>query len=990
MRKYFRLLLVSTTMTMATAIAAPAWAQAAPAEDTPAESAEGAQDDVVVTGSRIGRPDLSLSSPVAVISATEIQLRQPSSIEQVLRQLPGSSAGIGQQVNNGQGGVASFNLRGLGTNRNLVLLNNRRVVPSTLGNVVDLNIIPVALLERVDTLTGGAVTSYGADAVAGLVNFVTRQNFEGIDVSANYGVTERGDGQNYRIDLTTGANFAEGRGNVVLGLSYTNVRPVLQGDRDIGLVSRQSTCTAAQNAATGGCAAARVGGEQGSQTAVPASLFLPLPTTGPFAAGAAFNPATGTITPGFSNFNFNPLNLFQTPLDRWSIYAASRYEFIPNVEFYTEGTFSRSRVRQELAPTGTFTNPFQIPLNNQFLTPTQRTQLCEFAGRTDCPTAIAAGTEITAIVARRFTETGPRVAVFETNLFQITAGLRGKLTDTLKWDVFVQYGEANRRNTSTGTALFERVQQGLRNCPTGSAAGCVPINIFGAEGTLSPAALAFVGVPTNTFINTTFADVQGVVNGDLGFALPWTNKPIAVALGAEYRRYSGGQFGDLPSSTPGAILGAGGAFASINGSYFSGEVFGELNAPIISDRPFFNELTVEAGFRYADYSNAGGNWTYKFGGNYSPIRQVKFRGTYTRAVRAPNIGELFAPVTTGLNNLAVDPCQAALGTANATTAAICTAQLAAVGQPASRLGSIPAPIAGQVNVTTGGNPFARPEVATTYTVGLVVQPGSFFGNLSVSVDWYQIDITGAITAPTIGDVLNGCFGQTNPTAPNCLLIRRNPLTGGLSGDPASTQGIILQSSNLGRLQNRGVDFGATYSRRFGAVNLNWQFQGNYTDRSRFQSNPASFIRECVGFYSVSCDPVLPQWTWNLRTTASLDAFDFSLLWRHISGTSYEPRTGPTPTTPPPAGTVGSFGSTAPTSIVGAYRTIPAYNYLDFAMGVQASKNFRITFVIDNLLGLNPPDVGNTIGTTAFNSGNTFPSTYDAIGRRFTVSGRVTF
>lgn len=987
MKTFVRRLLVSTTMTVATAIAAPAWAQTAPAPEQAPAPAEASGDEVIVTGSRISRPDLQQSSPVSVISAAEIQLRQPTSIEQVLRQLPGSAAGIGQQVNNGQGGVASFNLRGLGTNRNLVLLNNRRVVPSTLGNVVDLNIIPIALIERVDTLTGGAVTSYGADAVAGLVNFVTKQNFEGIDVSANYGLTERGDGQSYRIDLTTGANFADGRGNVVLGLSYTNVRPVLQGDRDIGLFSRQSTCTAAQNAAAGGCAAATVGANQGSNTAVPASLFSPLPSTGPFAAGAGFDPATGSITPGLTDFNFNPLNLFQTPLDRWSIFGASRYEFVPNVEFYTEATFSRSRVRQELAPTGTFTNAFQIPLNNQFLTATQRTQLCTFAGRTDCPTAIANGTEITAIVARRFVETGPRVAVFETNLFQITAGLRGKLTNTLKWDFFIQYGEANRRNTSTGTALFDRVQQGLRNCPTGSTAGCVPINIFGAAGSVTPAALAFVGVPTTTFINTTFADVQGIINGDLGFSSPFTDKPVAIAVGGEYRRYSGSQFGDLPSSTPGAILGSGGAFTAISGSYYSREAFGEVNAPLVTDKPFVHELTVDAGFRYADYSNSGGNWTYKFGGNYAPVRQVRFRGTYTRAVRAPNIGELFAPVSTGLNNLAVDPCQGANGTANATTAAICTAQLAAVGQPASRLGSIPAPIAGQINVTDGGNPLARPEIATTYTVGLVVQPGWVFGNLTLSADWYQIDVAAAITTPTVGDVINGCFGQTNPNSPNCALVRRNPLTGGLSGDPATTLGVIRQLSNLGNLQVRGVDFGASYSRRFGAVNLNWQLNGNYTDRSRFQSNPASFIRECVGNYSVSCDPVLPQWSWNLRTTASVDAFDFSLLWRHISGTSYEPRTS---TAVPAAGTVGRFGSTNPASIVGAYRTIPAYNYLDFSMGVQASKNFRINFVIDNLLGLNPPDVGNTIGTTTFNSGNTFPSVYDALGRRFTMSGRISF
>lgn len=989
MKSTFRNKLLATTLLIgATTFASPAFAQSEPAPQEDAEASEA----IVVTGSRIASPNLKQSSPVAVVTAEELTFRQPQSVEQVLRQLPGTSAGIGSQVNNGQGGVATFNLRGLGSNRNLVLLNSRRVVPSTLGNVTDLNIIPVALIERADVLTGGAVTAYGADAISGVVNFITKQNFQGLDVRANYGITERGDGRTYRFDVTTGANFADDKGNVVVGLSYQVAQPVLQGDRDIGQVSRQSTCTAAQNAAAGGCAAATVGANQGSGTAVPASLFSPLPLTGPFAAGARFsgNSSTGTIEPGLSDFNFSPLNLYQTPVDRWSIYGSTTYEVAPDINFYTEAFYTRSRVVTNLAPTGTFTNPFQVPLNNQFLSAQQRTQLCSFAGIADCATAVASGREITAIVARRFVETGPRVTEFESNLFQINAGFRGGLISNLSYDAFVQYGEANRRNTNTGTALAERVQQGLRNCPAGSAAGCVPINIFGEAGTLSQAALNFVGVPTTTFINTKFADVQGVVSGDFGVTSPYAEQPISVAAGVEYRRYSGGQFGDLPSSTPGAILGSGGAFNTINGSYYSVEGFGEVNVPLISNRRFIEDLTLEAGFRYSDVSLSGGNTTYKFGGSYTPVVGLKFRGTYTQAVRAPNIGELFAPVSTGLNNLAVDPCQLALGTA-ASVSAICTAQLAAAGVPASRLGAIPAPIAGQINVTTGGNPNVVPETATTYTVGVVIEPGEAFGGifrgLAVTADWYQIDVSGAITSPTVGDIVNGCFSQTSPTDVRCTAIRRNPLTGGLSGDPASTLGVILQSSNLGALQSRGLDFTATYRRRFGSVDTNFTFNGNYTDRSRFQSTPSSFIRECVGFYSVSCDPVLPKWSWNLRSTASYDRVDVSLLWRHIGGTSYEPRTS---ATQPAAGTVGSFGSTNPSTIVGAYRTIAARNYLDLNFGVEAAKNLHFSLLIENLLDDQAPDVGNTIGSTTFNSGNTFPSVYDAIGRRFLVSGRVNF
>lgn len=993
MTRVFRRLLLASTIAATGLSAAPLLAQTA-AVDAPTPTAAPAPDsadsgsDVIVTGSRISNPNISQSSPVSVISAAELELRQPTSIEQVLRELPGGSPGIGQQVNNGQGGVASFNQRGLGTNRNLVLLNNRRVVPSTLGNVVDLNVIPLALIERSDVLTGGAVTSYGADAVAGLVNFITKRNFSGLDLQANYGITERGDGQSYRFDLTTGANFADNKGNVVLSFSYTNTKPVLQGDRSIGLFSRQSTCTAGQNNAAGGCAAATLGANQGSGTAVPASLFAPLPAG---VSGARFDPATGTInTTGASDFNFNPLNLYQTPLDRYEIYAASHYEFVPNVELYTEGFYSRSRVVSNLAPTGTFTGQFQLPLNNQFLTDAQRTQLCSFAGIANCSAAVAAGQEITAIVARRFVEAGPRVTNFTSNVFQITTGLRGKLISNLKWDAFVQYGEANRQNTNTGTALLDRVQASLRNCPAGSPSGCVPINIFGAAGSISQAALNFVGVPTTTFVNTRYADVQGVISGDFGLVSPWSGKPVSIALGGEYRRYSGGQFGDLPSSTPGQVLGSGGAFPTINGSYFSKEVFGELNVPLVSDKPLIHEFSLETGFRYSDYSTSGGNWTYKFGGNFAPVREFKFRGSYTRAVRAPNLGELFQPVVTNLNNLATDPCQLALGTANATVSAICTAQLAAVGLPASRLGSVPTPIAGQVNQTSGGNPDLQPETATTYSLGIVVQPGHIFGNLTATLDWYQIDVSGAISSPTVSDIVNGCFGQSDPNFLNCTLIRRNPLTGGLSGDPSSTQGVILQTSNLGTLQTRGIDFTASYSRRIGPAHVNWTFNGNYTDRQRQQSNPASFIRECAGYYSVSCDDRLaPKWSWNLRTTASVSAFDVSLLWRHLNPTSYEPRTTRT-STPPAAGAVGSFGSVNPTTIVGAYRNIPAYNYLDLAITAHINKSLRLSLTVDNLLDLDAPDVGNTIGSTAFNSGNTFPSVYDPLGRRFLISGRFTF
>lgn len=1009
MKRIFRQRLLATSLFIGTAalIGTPAAAQQTGGQDVPTGVSDAAaQDpeaaasstgaDVVVTGSRIARPDLEQSSPVAVVDASEIAARAPVSVEQVLRQLPGATAGITPAVNNGTNGTASFNARGLGTNRNLVLLNNRRVVPSTLGNVVDLNVIPIALLERIESLTGGAVTTYGADAVAGVVNFITRQDFSGVEAAGQYGVSERGDGAGYRTDLITGVNLDEGRGNAVLSLSYTNTKPVLQGSRPLGTVSRASTCSAAQ--LTAGVCNIERGSPQGSATAVPASLFFPLPTAAvdpTRSGGAQFDPATGTIAPGLSDYNFNPLNYYQTPLDRWSVFGAARYEITPAIEVYGEGFFVRSRVVQNLAPTGTFTEQFQIPLNNQFLTGAQRTQLCTFAGLANCPAAIAAGTEITAIVARRFVETGPRVATINTNLFQVTGGIRGKITDSLNFDVFAQHGEAERRSTSTGTALRSRVQQALRACPAGSSAGCTPINIFGAAGTLTQEQLAFVGVPTTQLTNTEFTDVQGIVSGDLGFSSPLSEKPIGIAVGVEYRRYSGSQLGDLPNQQPGEILGSGGAFLTVDGAFESREVFGEINLPLITDRPFFHDLTIDAGVRYSDYTTTGGSTTWKVGAQWSPVRDITLRGAYTRAVRSPNIGELFTPQNTVLNNLAVDPCQGTVAQVTARGAnnvALCTAQLTAVGLSAATLGNVPAPIAGQINVTTTGNPDLDPERARTITAGIVLRPTSidFLRGFSATIDWYRIRVRGAITSPTVGDILNGCFGQADPADPRCQLIRRNPLTGGLSGSPATTPGITLLSTNQGFLENEGVDFTAQYDRRFGDVQAGISVNANYTDKSRFQASPASFIRECVGYYSVSCDPVLPQWTINTRVGAGTEDFDVSLLWRHIDSTSYEPRTGATATTPPVPGSVGSFGSTNPAVIVPAYREIDSFNYFDLNIGFNATDAFRLTFLVENLLDKDAPEVGNTIGSTGYNSGNTFPSIYDPVGRRYTVSGRLRF
>jgi outer membrane receptor protein involved in Fe transport len=977
------------------ATAAPAFAQQT---DDQAAAPEETGNVIVVTGTgtRISDSNLVLSNPVLGVDAEEIAAQAPMSIETVLRRLPGAAPGIGQQVNNGNGGVATLNLRGLGSGRNLVLMNNRRVVPSTLGSAVDLNAIPIAMIEGFEVLTGGAVTTYGADAIAGVVNFTTRRNFEGVDLQMINGITERGDGRQFRVSGAFGANVADGRGNVTIGLDYTKTEPVRQGDRNFSLFGRGSTCPAAVTDAN--CATATTGPIQGSPTAVPAAVFFPgnpAVTPGLTASGLAGGGRFegGQILPGLSDFNFNPPNLFQTPLERFSMMGTANYEVTPGIEVYAEGLYTRSKVRTELAPTGTFfSGQLQVPFNAPGLTPAMQQQICAIYGfdAARCTQAISTGQIIPSIeVGRRFVESGPRVTEFTTDLFQFTAGVRGKITDTINFDVFGQYGESNRVNTNvSGNALLARVNQALRVNPANPAAcadpsgGCSPLNIFGPEGTVSQEAIRFIGAPTSTFSTTTFETAQAIISGDFGVTSPLAETPIAFATGAEYRRYSGLTFGDLPTSTAGAILGAGGAVQRTEGSFFSTEFYGELIVPLVENRPFAHLLQVDGGFRYSDFNTTGGNWTFKGGIQWAPVEDIKFRAAWTRAIRTPNIDELFAPQNTILTNLTTDPCQGANATANATVRALCTAQLAAVGLPAGVIGFIPPPAAAQANQTVGGNRNLQPETATTWSAGLVFTP-TFARGLFISADWYRITVEDAITQPAVGDIVSGCFGQANPAFANCQLIRRNPVTGGLSGDPGSVQGLIRLPSNLGLIQREGIDINASYATQLGDVGLDFALNANHSMRNRFQSGPASFIRECQGFFSVDCDgSMLPDWSANLRTSVNYKGFDASIFWRYISGFDVEPRTVPNTLQP---GVVGSFGATNPARVVGAYRSIDSFHWFDLNLGFNVTNEIRVSALIENLFDRNPPEVGSTIGSTSFNSGNTFPSVYDALGRRFSVT-----
>jgi iron complex outermembrane receptor protein len=1051
-------------------------------------------EDIVVTGTLIRNPNLEQSTPVNVTTSDAIELKQSNVAEEVLRELPGVVPSVGSAVNNGNNGSTFVDLRGLGPNRNIVLLDGNRVVPANLTGLFDLNNIPLALIERVDALTGAAVTTYGADAITGVVNFITRKDFAGIEASASEQITERGDGNYMRADLTMGANFDDGRGNAVLSLGYQESDPVYQGDRDYSVFAISSYS----------------GGVSGSGTAVPSrfsglrDIDAACNVVGPTVTGSAGNRGTSQINWGddpdhfciggadhgtYAPFNFNPHNLFQTPFRRYNIFGQANYEVSDAVEVYGRGLFSKNVVKTALAPSGSFGASLPVNLNNPFLPALLRNQFCAFDvnpsatvyqarfTQAECDAAALAtgpsdpnyrvagplgggafvpfdinGDGVIAVnpltgaregfranpemaFNRRTTEVGPRLSEVTSTVFDTRIGIRGPLTSTIDWDISGSYGASDRASVISNYVLTSRLRQGsivnmVGGIPTCQDASnnCAPVDVFGPEGSISAAAADFLTEASTTTISTQLGQLRGIISGDVGYALPWASQPIGFAVGTEFRKYKAQQKPDFLAMSSGELGGAGGANPIVDGGYSVYEGYGELIAPLVEDKQFFESLTLETGVRYSMYEVDGvdgGNdtWTWKAGGSWEPGYGLKIRGNYSKAVRAPNVGELFTPLTVGLTNLALDPCAGASPLTNADLRAICLAQ----GAPAASIGLITNPTAAQANAVFGGSLDLKPETAKTWTLGAVFVP-EFLPRFSVSVDYYNIRVKDVIGNALPGDAINACFGNitaASVTDPDCLVIVRNPATGGLDGDPATTPGLFLPTTNLGELFTDGVDLIANYKTDVGFGALALSFVGNWTNNSEYNANVAaegSTFRECAGYYSVNCSftgSIQPKLQFSQRTTLTMGKVDLSLLWRWIDKVHFEPRqleedaaaadaanrfsNGTLKPIHPNAVDGGGFGNAAfqqcpefetadfyGCMVEEEFRSIPSEHYFDLTARFNATDNMTFTATVQNLFDNQPKNVGNFIGSTLYNSGNVYPSTYDALGRRYAVSAKLKF
>lgn len=960
-------------------------------------------EEITVTGTRIKIPGIESSSPIYSVGADEIQLQAQPEVERVLRLLPITKPDDGQNVNNGTDGAATVDLRGLGEERNLVLIDGRRATPYSIEGLVDTQTIPTALVERIDIITGGASAVYGSDAIAGALNFVMKRDFEGIDLRYNHTETEKNDGITQSAALTMGTNMADGRGNVVLSMNWSDRESVLFGQRPLGQLGISTASGANYDRFLAGDvpapAPANCGGpgavaEGGSTTTVPTRVAI---AGGP---GLGQFQEDGTLGANCSVFNFNPLNQYQTPQQRWGGMVLAHVEVNEHLEGYANFRYSSINVKQQVAPSGIFGFNFLTPMANPLMGDSARNDILAAAeaGRvanTVCADATCNGAdptgasfvnwvdvnnngivdsadELNISYRRRTVEFGNRSTGYNANMFQITAGARGAITGSWEYDVSFQRGESDRSNISAGYTNVDAIESSIRSldgvtCDNGDSS-CVPINLFGGFGTITPAMVAANSASAIEDENYLQTIVSGSISGSVdAFQLPTAETSLAVSFGAEYREESGVTTPDecwklAPSSCLG---GAGGNRLPVSGSFDVNELFFEGYLPLVEGRTGFESLALEVGFRRSDYSHVGTNNTWKAGISWRPVNSLLLRAMLQEATRAPNVAEIGSPVTSGLEDALLDPCSVAnAGNIDATLNTLCLG----TGMSQAQVGTVEDIVSGQINNFEGSNPNALPgpETADTLTLGFVWTPEfDAIPDLVLSMDYYDIDITDVIGELSAQEILDGCYSAG--LANVCSQITR---VGGTLTLPGSGTNAFTQ--NLDYLRAEGLEASASFSVDLGGAG-ELDISGTLNHYLTQESRSASFlpIVECVGRYGNTCGNPLPENRWIQRTSWLFkEDFMVSYMWRHIGETDIEA-----------AQSAGTFAQ---------FRSIGSVDYIDLTGTWQVTDEIGLNLAIYNLFGEEPPVVGNEAGTTAANSGNTFPSVYDTLGAVYTAGFNMRF
>ncbi|MFK7913392.1 MAG: TonB-dependent receptor plug domain-containing protein [Pseudomonadales bacterium] len=941
-----------------------------------AEGDEAIIEEVVVTGSRIKKSNVVSLSPVTQVDAEELILTGTVRVEDLMRNLPQVYSNQNSSQSNGATGTATLNLRNLGDERTLVLVNGRRLPagsPLSGGIGADINQIPGGLIETVEVLTGGASATYGSDAVAGVVNFKMKNDFEGIQIDAQFSQYQHGnddssvqrivrdggfpvaDGSETGGDISNfsiiiGGNLDNGRGNVTAYATYRDVEAVLQSERDY------SSCALSTDATF--CF--------GSGTIPDGRVTNFLPGTNPASfdfkvAGNEFVPRDGTV------YNYGPLNYFQRPDERYTAGAFANYQVTDQVEAYAELMFMDNQSVSQIAPSGAFFVTNTLPCSNPLLSAQQLQALCTDFG-------LGAGDIQTAYLGRRNVEGGPRQQDLRHTSFRGVFGVRGDINEAWSYDLFGQYSEVSMENTYLNDLSTTNITRALnavtdpvtgetvcQSVVDGSDPTCVPWNIF-TTGAVTQDQIDYLVLPLFARGTTDQKVFSGYIAGSLGeygIKLPGADNGIDVVFGAEYRSENL-NFNPDSGFRSGDGAGQGGATGPVSGGFDVKEFFVEASIPVIEGAAFAEELTLDLGYRYSDYSTDQTTDTYGIRAGWAINNDVKVRASYQRAVRAANIQELFLPQGFNLFDMDVDPCGGVLDGNGLTAAGRSFEECARSGVTAAQFGNIPDSPAGQYNFLQGGNPSLAPEEADTYTFGVIYQPG-FVDDLTISLDYYDIEIKEGISNLTPEFILNECLdGNTS----QCAQVNRGGVGDLWIGSDVNNSGnIVALQDNLAIERVKGFDLVVDYSMELGDLGtLSFRNIAALIDTWDQQELAGAPAVDCVGNWGATCGYPTPEFQNNLRATwVTPWSVTLSGAWRFIDE-------------------IEDLG--------GAGVDLDSVHYFDLAGYWDINEYATITLGMNNVLDEAPPIAGNAAGPSINGNGNIFPGMYDHLGRYW--FGRATF
>jgi len=939
-------------ISLALAVGATAVSGAAFAQDAaPAKEATNL-DRIQVTGSRIKRTDLETSQPVFSLSREDIVSQGLTSVGDVIQNLTSNGSTLNSTYNNGGNGETRVSLRNLGSNRTLVLVNGRRWVGGTgLGGAVDLNTIPSAAVERIEVLKDGASSIYGSDAIAGVVNVILRNNFEGAEANAYVGMFDKGDGTRQAYDFTVGTSAD--RWSAMMGVGYVQEDPVKAGDREISAVPNFGATAGFGNSGTIPRGRFSINGRQPNGAA---GTFIPTPTT---ANPAGFRPYVAAN----DSYNFAPDNYLITPQERISLFAQGSLNITDDIRFKTTVTYNERKSEQLLAANPIVLGTVAPGTNGENIVISRNNIYNRF------------GQDITGIQYRP-NEAGGRSFNQNVDTFAFNAGFEGTLTFGEKyfdWETGYFFGKNEQNDVTNGLYNISSLRNALgpsftdasgNHCgtPGNVIAGCVPLNILGGGGTVTPEMARYVGFVAHDQLGYEQKNYYASIGGEL-FDMP--AGAFGFSVGAEHRTESG-------FDQPDAIIATGDTTGNSRtptaGGYGVDEVYLELAIPVLKDLPGARLLDFSVATRYSDYSNFGNTVNSKFGFRWKPIDDLLVRGNWAQGFRAPSISELFTGVSDNFPEIA-DPCAGFYaGEANTDRPASC--------------GSVPAydQQNTQIRTLVGGNTDLGPETATNRTLGLVYSP-SYLSGFDISLDWWKIELDDAIFTQGAQSILDNCYRNAASSA--CDLITRSS-----DGQISRLQ---ATPANIGSLVQEGYDMTIGYrlpETSFGKFRFVWDT--TYLAKSEADVNGDGVVSEDpvpggggnnAGEYldpnnkrripaNLDMNREMQDWsaTWNVRYYSAQD--------ENCNGVAAAQRVNLCSDPLRFTNLDGDDPGTAPDGPVARPENrIPSAVYNDLSASWQAPWNAKVTLGVNNAFDRDPPRSATTFA-------NSFDPQYEIPGRFF--------